>query len=148
MITGFSFSLSYHYNSLFEIFSVGQFTLPISCMLEPQSSRLVQPVDRAFVHCLKQEMILNPTTDVAPFIGHLRLHQDENFDPLHPEAYTYETLGGNNSRVALMEIVEENPSLASHPCYSKHLVCPCSSELGMHVFTSHCQTYRLVCIEI
>ena len=81
----------------------GQFHLPISCLMEPGPSRLVRQVDRVFIDSLKKEMVSNLTSDVAPLIGLFRANQDENFDHLHPEAYTYETLGGNNSRLALSE---------------------------------------------
>ena len=75
-----------------------------------------------FVESLKKEMLCNPTTDVAPLIGLVHLRPEDNFDKLHPEAYLYETLGGNNSRTALSELLQENPELASDPRYSKRMV--------------------------
>jgi len=102
--------------------SLCQFTLPISCLQEPTAARLVRSVDKVFVKCLKHEMLANPTTDVAPTIGLVHLLPGVACDNLCPEAYTYETLGGNNSRTALAELLEENADLKTDPQYSRRLV--------------------------
>lgn len=99
----------------------GQFNLPIGCLMKPKDSHLVRQVDRLFVDALKTEMLANPTTDVAPMVALLRLRKDEEFDHLHPEAYTYETLGGNNSRTALSELLQENPELATDSRYGSYI---------------------------
>jgi hypothetical protein len=96
--------------------------LPVSCLKEPGPTRLVRPVDKVFVDCLKTEMLANPTTDVAPIIGHIRLPEGETYDEKHPEGYLYETLGGNNSRTALKELLEENPELTKDDRYCKRSV--------------------------
>jgi hypothetical protein len=49
----------------------------------------VRPVDDVFVRCLTEEMITNPTKDVAPMIGLLCLPEGEVFDKEDPEAYMY-----------------------------------------------------------
>ena len=54
----------------------------------------------------------NPTKGVTPMIR-LLLDEEEDFDKLHPEAYTYENIGGNNSRCALELIHKEHPELAT-----------------------------------
>lgn len=69
------------------------------------------PVDKLFVAGLAKEMLVNPTKDVTPMIG-LILEEEDEFDKLHPEAYTYEIIGGNNSRCALELILKEHPELA------------------------------------
>ena len=43
----------------------------------------------------------------------LLLEEEEDFDKLHPEAYTYEIIGGNNSRCVLELIHKEHPELAT-----------------------------------
>jgi len=43
----------------------------------------------------------------------LLLEEEEDFDKLHPEAYTYEIIGRNNSRCALELIHKEHPELAT-----------------------------------
>lgn len=90
--------------------------------MEPSSTHLAWWIDCVFVDGLKKEMLANPTNDVAPMIGLLRMRGDEEFDQLHPEAYTYETLGGNNSRVALLELLQEHPELCSDHRYRKRMV--------------------------
>ena len=42
-----------------------------------------------------------------PLIGIIRLKDGEVFDKKHPEAYVYEVIGGNHSRIALNQILEE-----------------------------------------
>lgn len=91
-------------------------------MKAPSTSRAVREVDSLFVEHLKKEMITNPTTDVAPMIGLLILGDGEVFDRLHPEAYTYETLGGNNSRTALTELCNEREDLAADERFTKRMV--------------------------
>ena len=104
------------------MYFAGQFSLPISCMKAPSTSRAVREVDTMFVEHLKKEMIANPTSDVAPLIGLLMLDDEEVFDRLHPEAYTYETLGGNNSRTALTELCNEREDLAADERYMRRMV--------------------------
>ena len=41
---------------------------------------------------------------------------------LHPEAYMYETLGGNNSRTALSELCSERVDLAEDQRYTRRMV--------------------------
>ena len=91
-------------------------------MKAPSTSRAVWQIDPVFVEHLKAEMVANPTTDVAPMIGLLTLGDGEVFDWLHPEAYTYETLGGNNSRTALTELCRERDDLAADERYVRRMV--------------------------
>ena len=56
-------------------------------------------------------MLNNPTSNVAPLIGVVHLKDDEEYDKKHPEAYVYETIGGNHSRIALRELLESNTRL-------------------------------------
>ena len=85
----------------------------MKCLKAPSFSHTVRQIDPVFVEHLKAEMVANPTTDVAPMIGVLTLRDGEVFDWLHPEAYTYETLGGNISRTSLTELCREREDLAT-----------------------------------
>ena len=67
--------------------------LPVSCLIEPQAARQIRPPDENFVQMLKQEMLDNPTLDVAPIIALVILSENEEFSPSHAEAYKYETIG-------------------------------------------------------
>ena len=53
-------------------------------------------------------MLQNRTCDVDPIVITVRLSDDEQFDINHPEAYTYNTIGGNHSRIALQQLITEN----------------------------------------
>ena len=64
-------------------------------------------------------MLKNPTMEVAPIIG---VVYTDSFDKNHPEAYQFETIGGNNSRTALIELLSEEPDLVSQPCFNSRTV--------------------------
>ena len=91
-------------------------------MKAPGHLHTVRPVDDIFVKHLKKEMVANPTMDVAPMIGLLVIPEGETFDKLHPEAYMYETLGGNNSRTVLHDLCRERPELASDDRFTRRMV--------------------------
>ena len=86
----------------------GYFTLPVTCLVEPAPSRLLRPVDPVFVDTLKAHMKRNPSRDVTPIVGLVQLQNGEEFQEDRKEGYLYETLGGNNSRVAMQELLKED----------------------------------------
>ena len=51
------------------IFLSGYFTLPVTCLEEPEPNRLLRPVDPVFVDTLKSHMKSNPSRDVTPIVG-------------------------------------------------------------------------------
>ena len=59
----------------------------------------MRQVDELFVASLAEEMMVNPTKDIIPMIG--LILEEEEFDKLHPEAYTYEILEGTTHGVHL-----------------------------------------------
>ena len=67
-------------------------------------------------------MVQNRTCDVAPIVVTVLLSDDEQFDIKHPEAYTYDTIGGNHSRIALQQLITENKELAKDPTFSSRRV--------------------------
>ena len=79
----------------------------MTCLVEPGPTRLLRPVDKVFVDTLKTHMKRNPSRDVTPIVGLVQLPDGERFQEYHKETYLYETLGGNNSRVAMQELLEE-----------------------------------------
>lgn len=133
------------YNIVYNLAAViptiaGQFSLPVRCLKEPSPPRLVHPVTAQFVKELKKEMLENPTSDVAPMIGLVFLIDGEQFDQQHPEAYSYEVIGGNNSRKALQELIEEHPHLASEKPYCQWPVSVYSNltdEQAQHLAIKH-----------
>lgn len=66
--------------------------------------------DEQFVKALKEEMKKNPTRLVSPIVGIPVLSFQQEFDRKHPNYYKYETIGGNHSRIALQELLDEHPS--------------------------------------
>ena len=71
--------------------------------MEPGPTRLLRPVDPVFVDTLKAHMKRNPSRDVTPIVGLVQLQHVEEFQEDHKDIYLYETLGGNNSRVAMQD---------------------------------------------
>lgn len=73
----------------------------MNCLVEPSKLHLIRPPDRNFLQSLKNEMLTNPVKAVAPFLVLVQLEEGQQFDAHHTEAYRYETIGGNHSRIAL-----------------------------------------------
>ena len=90
IVAYFIFIMSY-----FSTYS-GSFNIPVTCLLSPDKEYMVREADEKFIECLKHEMLENRTCDVAPIVASVRLSDDEQFDMKHPEAYTYDTIGGNH----------------------------------------------------
>ena len=108
-------------------------------MVEPRLSRQIRPPDPHFIQCLREEMISNPTSDVAPIVAILLLSEGQEFNPLHAEAYQYETIGGNHSRIALQGILEDD-SVVHKDLYSHRLVSVyhgLTDELAQHLAHRH-----------
>ena len=85
-------------------------------------------------------MVQNRTCDVAPIVVTARLSDDEQFDFKHPEAYTYNTIGGNHSRIALQQLITENKELAKDPTFSSRRVSVygrLSAEQAQHLAHRH-----------
>ena len=97
--------------SYFSAYS-GNFNTPVTCLLPPDKEYLMRKADEKFIECLKHDMLQNRTCDVAPIVVTVRLSDDEQFDIKHPEAYTYDSIGGNHSWIALQQLITENKELA------------------------------------
>ena len=54
-------------------------------------------------------MVENPTKLVSPIVGLVCLKPDEQYDHRRANSYMYESIGGNNSRIAVQELAEGNP---------------------------------------
>ena len=76
-------------------------------LVEPGPTRLLRPVDPVFVDTLKAHMKRNPSRDVTPIVGLVQLPDGEEFQEDRKDIYLYETLGGNNSRAAMQELLDE-----------------------------------------
>ena len=125
--------------SYFSAYS-GNFNIPVTCLLPPDKEYLVREADEMFIECLKHEMLQNRTCDVAPIVVTVRLSYDEQFDIKHPKAYTYDTIGGNHSRIALQRLITENKELAKDPTFSSRRVSVygrMSAEQAQHLAHRH-----------
>ena len=125
--------------SYFSTYS-GSFNIPVSCLLSPDKEYMVRRADEKFIECLKHEMLENRTCDFAPIVATVRLSDDEQFDMKHPEAYTYDTIGGNHSRIALQQLIKENQELAIDPTFSSRRVSVygrLSAEQAQHLAHRH-----------
>lgn len=124
----------------FVLFLSGQFTIPVKCLIEPQPTRLIREPSQAYITGLKEEMKKNPTLDVAPFVAMVKLREGQKFDKAHPEAFSYETIGGNHSRIALQQLLEEDEALADSPYMRSRLTSVyvgLSDEQAQHLALRH-----------
>ena len=101
---------------------IGQFKLPVTCLVQPNLKCQIHSPDLHFVKCLHKERLKNPTLDVAPLVALVILPSKENFNPAHAETYKYETIGGNHSRIVLQEIIKDESCAHLHDIFSHHLV--------------------------
>ena len=70
----------------------------------------------------------------------MQLNDDQDFDEKIKEAYIYETIGGNNSREAIQQLLTEKPDLKRKKIYS-HRLCSVysrmSNELALRLASKH-----------
>ena len=95
----------------FILLNVGIYVVPVKNLTSPSVNRLIRIPDDTFVSTLKAEMLRNRTNEVAPIIGLLELKKGEVFNKDDCDTYVYECIGGNHSRLAHQQILEENPDL-------------------------------------
>lgn len=118
----------------------GYFMLPVSSLKEPSSDILLREKNAPFIESLKKEMMENPTGDVQPILCIVNLKDDHKFDPHLKEGYKYTTIGGNNSREALKQILTEKPYLKENKLYS-HRLCsvykPMDAILTLRLASKH-----------
>jgi DNA repair exonuclease SbcCD nuclease subunit len=112
----------------------------VSSLVEPSEELLVRSKSEVFIDALKKEMIENATRDVQPLLCLVRLKDEEEYDEKVKEAYVYETIGGNNSREAMQQLLAENPELRMKKTYS-HRLCSVyrkmSMELSLRLASKH-----------
>ena len=116
--------------------------------MSPRKERSIRDPDEHFVASLKLEMLENRTSHVAPMIAIVRLRDDEQFDSKHPEAFTYETIGGNHSRIALQQLLNENDNLRQDPQFSSRRVSVYSrmtDEQAQHLALRHNRATDFTC---
>ena len=102
--------------------------LPISSLVGPPDPLLIRNTNKEFIRSLKQEMLKNPTTDVQPILCLVSLKDGETFIERYKEGYKYHTIGGNHSRQAIQELLDEHPHLQQKRIYS-HRLCSVYSQL-------------------
>ncbi len=103
--------------------------LPINTLIEPPDPMLVRKTSQDFVKSLKQEMLQNPTADVQPILCIVCIKEGDDFNEKYKEGYMYQTIGGNHSRVALQEILQEHPELGQKRNYT-HRLCSVYSKMA------------------
>lgn len=109
-------------------------------MIEPPKDLLVREKSTKFIESLKEEMLENPTRDVQPLLCIVRLKNDEEFEEKLKEGYIYETIGGNNSREAIQQLLRDDSQLKKKKMYS-HCLCSVytrmSTELVLRLASKH-----------
>ena len=114
--------------------------LPVSALNEPPTSLLVREKSGKFIESLKLEMLQNRTCDVQPLLCMVKLRDGEAFDRNTKEGYKYDTLGGNNSREALQQLLAENPHLREQRIFT-HRLCsvysPMEASLALRLASKH-----------
>lgn len=102
--------------------------LPVTSLVEPSDELLIRDKNKKHIEALKAEIQTNPTADVQPIVCILSLKDGEKFDPSMKEGYFYETIGGNNSREAYKQLLEESPKLKKNRVFT-HRLCSVYSKM-------------------
>lgn len=85
-------------------------------------------------------MLANPTADVQPILCVVCLKEGEHFVEKYKEAYTYQTIGGNHSRQAMQELLQEHPNLRLKKVYTHRLCsvyCKMPNNLALRLALKH-----------
>ena len=106
----------------------GVYMLPVSSLVEPPEDLLVRDKNMKHVEALKKEIQANPTNDVQPMACIVQMKEEDRFDAKLKEGYLYETIGGNNSREAYQQLLEENPEPKKKKVFS-HRLCSLYSRM-------------------
>ena len=85
--------------------------LPVKCLKEPPEDLLIRDCNKAVVLSVKQEVIENPCSDVTPILCVADIEDGTTFKHDLKETYAYITIGGNHSRQAFQELLDEDKSL-------------------------------------
>lgn len=100
----------------------GYYQLPVKCLEAPSEGRLVRECSKTIVDNLKEEMLANSCNDVQPILCIVKLEDSEVFNINTKEGYKYETVGGNHSRQAIQELLNEKPDLQNRRHFT-HPLC-------------------------
>ena len=116
------------------------FQIPVMKLVSPATSRLIRTPDETFIEMLKAEMLTNRMNEVSPIIGVVQLKSGELFHKENATSYMYECIGGNHTRIALQQLINENKSLASDKhctCRSVSVYVNLTDEQAQHVAHRH-----------
>ena len=80
----------------------------MTSLIEPPPSLVIREKSDKFIKALKKEMLSNPTADVQPLLCIVQLQDGQGFSPNIKEALKYYTIGGNNSREAMQQLLKEH----------------------------------------
>ena len=109
----------------------------MTCLKAPKEGHCLRAPDRYFINCLKKEMVENQTSVVSPIVGLACLGAGEKFDSRHPQSYVYETIGGNNSRIALQELTKEHPDCSHFKARMVAVYVGLSEKLILRLASKH-----------
>lgn len=115
---------------ILDTFVLGYLMIPVKCLKEPPKDLLIRDCNKTVVATLKQEIMENPCSDVTPILCVVDIEEGTTFQSDLKEAYTYITIGGNHSRQAFQELLDEKKALANNRLYSHRL---CSVYLPMSI---------------
>ena len=100
--------------------------LPVSTLIEAPEHLLIRERKDVIVNQLKMEMIENPISDVQPILCIVSIGAGEHLKV--KEGYVYETIGGNNSREALQQLMKDKPELCNNRLFT-HRLCSVYSKM-------------------
>ena len=101
---------------------------------------LIRDCNKSFVQNLKIEMIKNPCLATTPILCVADIGENCDFKENMKDIYSYITVGGNHSRQAFQEILEEREDLRHNRSFSYRLCAvysPMKKELVRRLAFQH-----------
>ena len=112
----------------------------MTSLIEPPPSLVIREKSDKFIEALKKEMLSNPTADVQPLLCIVQLQDSQEFSLNIKEALKYYTIGGNNSREAIQQLLKEHPELKGEKIFT-HRLCsvysPMETNLALRLASKH-----------
>ena len=92
-------------------YTTGILELPVTCLCETSSSRLIRSLDKLFLKHLKEKMADDPSSPGVPPIAALckDVQHTADFSKCLKGVYKYEVLGGQHTSQARIELHQEQP---------------------------------------
>ncbi|XP_019616710.1 PREDICTED: uncharacterized protein LOC109464217 [Branchiostoma belcheri] len=115
---------------------VGTYSIPIQHLKQPAWKRLVRVADRQHVDKLKK-VFVHTSVQATILIGNICNITAEQFEESEINNYEYEVIGGNHTRIALQEILQETPDQLENTTVHLNVYCGLPDDMAKRLGMDH-----------